>query len=303
MRLSDRSWASTSMIRAWHRAPPSGSGPPGAGPSRGATCRPRPIFWRRAYDLPPDGDPARLALVRRSGRGAAGARRVRAGERGAATSRGAAGRRRPGLRRIRRARPPRPAVLSTCNAGDEEGWSSRARAEVERRSPIFEAARNDVGLATAWRVRWQRRRPWRFGSMPASRPRNEIIRHAELPQDMRQQRRGRGCLRDLRGAGPDAGRPGDRPLRGAHRQRSRETAAPKRVVQGPSPSCARCWASAEARELRRECSPPDARRAGQKRGRRVDLDSIGSGRDAARTTSDAAEAHSARDYDGARAAR
>ena len=74
-------------------------------------------------------------------------------------------------------------------AGHEEGWSDRTYAEVDRSGPIFEAAADHVGLATAWRVRWNADvLALRFdaGFEAAER----IIRHAALAADIRQQRRG-----------------------------------------------------------------------------------------------------------------
>lgn len=74
-------------------------------------------------------------------------------------------------------------------AGHEEGWSERTYAEVERSSPIFEAVADHVGLATAWRARWNADvLALRFdaGFEAAER----IIRHAALAADVRQQRRG-----------------------------------------------------------------------------------------------------------------
>ena len=80
-------------------------------------------------------------------------------------------------------------LLVDLSAGDDEGWSERTGAEVARSIPIFEETGDHVGLATAWRVRWNADvMALRFdaGFEAAER----IIEHAELAADVRQQRRG-----------------------------------------------------------------------------------------------------------------
>ncbi len=80
-------------------------------------------------------------------------------------------------------------LLVDLNSGVEEGWLERAQSAASRLMPTFEAARNHVGLATAWRVLWNARiMELRFDAgFDAA---EEIIRNAELAGDIRQQRRG-----------------------------------------------------------------------------------------------------------------
>jgi ATP/maltotriose-dependent transcriptional regulator MalT len=80
-------------------------------------------------------------------------------------------------------------LLVDLNAGDDEGWLQRARADVDRLIPVFTAADNDVGLATAWRVVANAdvmALQFDEGFDAAAR----IVDHAEAAQDVRQQRRG-----------------------------------------------------------------------------------------------------------------
>ena len=80
-------------------------------------------------------------------------------------------------------------LLVELYAGSEESWLERAEAEVGRAIPVFEAARDDAGLATAWRVRCNADvQALRFDAgFDAA---EEMIRHAEHADDIRQQRRG-----------------------------------------------------------------------------------------------------------------
>ncbi len=74
-------------------------------------------------------------------------------------------------------------------AGQDAGWAEKARAEVERAISIFEAADDQVGLATAWRVHCNAdilALEFDAGLDAAER----IITHANAAGDTRQQRRG-----------------------------------------------------------------------------------------------------------------
>ena len=80
-------------------------------------------------------------------------------------------------------------LLADLYSGHEEGWLARAHETVDRLMPVFEAAGNDVGLTSAWRVR-------NIAHVTGLRydagfeAAEHIIRHAEVAGDTRQQRRG-----------------------------------------------------------------------------------------------------------------
>ena len=74
-------------------------------------------------------------------------------------------------------------------AGSEEGWIERVTRETARAIPIFEEVADEVGLATAWRLRYA------AGGLAltfdeAAAAADQVVRHAEAAGDTRQARRG-----------------------------------------------------------------------------------------------------------------
>jgi class 3 adenylate cyclase/tetratricopeptide (TPR) repeat protein len=80
-------------------------------------------------------------------------------------------------------------LLVDLYAGNEDGWAQRAEAEVTRATPTFEASGDQVGLATAWRIRFGAQQS-ALSYEAASRSAEAVMRHAESAGDVRQQRRG-----------------------------------------------------------------------------------------------------------------
>ena len=174
------------MSRCWDHAPPNGSGPQDVEPSRGVTCRLRPISWvgpsppwcprtRCDWRWPP-------ISPRHSWSAASSSEPARCW-----------------TRSTRRATDPACAapvargrlvrLYVDLYAGQDAGWAEKTRAEVERAISIFEAADDQVGLATAWRVRCNAdilALEFDAGLDAAER----IITHANAAGDIRQQRRG-----------------------------------------------------------------------------------------------------------------
>lgn len=81
-------------------------------------------------------------------------------------------------------------LLIDLYAGDDdEGWLERAHEAVDRLMPTFEAAGNEAGLTAAWRVRnlaFVTGLRYDAGYEAAE----QIVRHAQAANDVRQQRRG-----------------------------------------------------------------------------------------------------------------
>ena len=80
-------------------------------------------------------------------------------------------------------------LLVDFYSDNQEGWAARAEAEVERAIPLFEASRQTVGLATAWRVRYGAQ----ISALQyevAEGSAEHVVRYAEEADDIRQQRRG-----------------------------------------------------------------------------------------------------------------
>ncbi|HET8776403.1 MAG TPA: adenylate/guanylate cyclase domain-containing protein, partial [Candidatus Limnocylindria bacterium] len=81
------------------------------------------------------------------------------------------------------------ALLVDLYSGHEDGWAERAERLTASLMPIFDAANNDVGMATAWRIRYGALgSSYRFDEAVESA--EAIIRHARAASDIRQQRRG-----------------------------------------------------------------------------------------------------------------
>jgi class 3 adenylate cyclase/tetratricopeptide (TPR) repeat protein len=141
---------------------------------------------RRAHDVLPADDPARLFLIpdlveALLESGALDEARTVLGAAPAATGDSAS--------HCDHARCELVGLLVDLYAGDDEGWVTRAHAAVNRVMPVFEAAGNEAGLTAAWRVR-------NLAHVTALRydqgyeAAEEIIRHAQAAGDVRQQRRG-----------------------------------------------------------------------------------------------------------------
>ncbi len=140
----------------------------------------------RAHDTLPDDDPARVWLtpdlsesLMESGRFDE-ARRVLEAATGADEDEQS---------RCAAARSELVGLLVDLNAGNEGGWLERANEDVARLIPVFEAAENHVGLATAWRV-LSNARVMALQFDTGFEAAEQIIQHAELAGDVRQQRRG-----------------------------------------------------------------------------------------------------------------
>jgi ATP/maltotriose-dependent transcriptional regulator MalT len=141
---------------------------------------------RRAHDALPDDDAARTALVPDLAESL-----MESG--GFEEARAIAAQAQPGAAddetRCAEARTQLILLLVDLSSGNEEGWLERAHREVARLLPVFEAAANHVGLATAWRVTWNAQvMALQFDA--GFEAAEQIIRHATAAGDVRQQRRG-----------------------------------------------------------------------------------------------------------------
>ena len=143
-------------------------------------------YLRRAHDLLPDGDAARVVLVPDLAEALMESGRFDEARKLAASVDVALD---DDERRCAAARTDLVRLLIDLNDGDEAGWLQRARAEVDRLIPVFESAGNDSGLATAWRV-VANADVMALQFDAGFEAADQIVRHAEAAQDARQQRRG-----------------------------------------------------------------------------------------------------------------
>ncbi len=143
-------------------------------------------YLRRAHDLLPDGDAARVVIVPDLAEALMESGRFDEARKLAASVDVALD---DDERRCAAARTDLVRLLIDLNDGDEAGWLQRARSEVDRLIPVFESAGNDAGLATAWRVVANADvMALQFDAVFEAA--DQIVRHAEAAQDARQQRRG-----------------------------------------------------------------------------------------------------------------
>ena len=141
---------------------------------------------RRAHDTLPGDDPARIQLVPELAEALLESGEFEAARHVLATADSVGD---DALSRCSAARGRLVRLLVDFYSDNQEGWAARAEAEVERAISLFEASRQTVGLATAWRVRYGAQ----ISALQyevAEGSAEHVVRYAEAADDIRQQRRG-----------------------------------------------------------------------------------------------------------------